>query len=134
MAKVTELAKPEVAVAGVVVGHIIARIVDAKLGWNRPFRRVSDWAHVGILLGSAYFVATDRAPEMSSAVFFANSGIVASILGDQAYERWAPSITTRRPRIGETAAVEEAKRLLLAAGRENPAARQRVGVGSYMEF
>lgn len=86
--KIGGLVWPELpAVAAVMAGHVVVRGVDAAFVLDKPMRRFSDYAHLLTLFGSAYCVATDRAPDVMKAVFFANSGVLATTAGDFFYLR-----------------------------------------------
>lgn len=86
--KVGAMIWPEMfGVLGICGIHVVARGLDANWALARPFRRVSDWAHVLGLGGAAYCVATDRAPDTMRAVFYANMGLVGSTFGDWLYTK-----------------------------------------------
>ncbi|MBW2675790.1 MAG: hypothetical protein JRD89_20685, partial [Deltaproteobacteria bacterium] len=63
------------------------RGIDAAFALDRPFRRVSDWGHVAVLGTTAYCVATDRAPDVSKAMFYANMGLLGTSFGDWLYQQ-----------------------------------------------
>lgn len=139
---------PEVAALGVLaLGHIVGRAVDGAMAWNRPFRRVSDWAHVGVLGGTLYCLGTNRAPDISKAVLYGNSMLLVTAGGDWLYQKTVgPAIAkTRAVRLAEKQVrergggggqgggqlTESQKQLLLEAARivEGGGARQTVGAG-----
>lgn len=86
--RVWDLIFPEaIGIGGLIVGHLVIRAVDAAYGLDKSFRRVSDYGHLAVLLGSGYCAATGRAADLSKAIFYADSGLVASSFGDLLYER-----------------------------------------------
>lgn len=108
---------PEVAgVAALCTGHVVARAVDGAFALERPFRRFSDWVHVVALGTAAYFVATERAPELSKAVFYADMGLLGSSFGDWIYNA----------AIGKRVAQVRARKL----AERQIAARQKAGAGA----
>lgn len=128
-ARIGELVWPEAFVPiGVLCFHLLARGVDAAWALEKPFRRFSDLAHVGIMGGSAYCVATDRAPDIARATFLVNGGVITARIGDAIYERAVV------PRVGKVRAKREAERIAreareraLAGGRgASPASRTQL--------
>lgn len=108
---------PEVAgVATLCTGHVVARAVDGAFALEKPFRRFSDWVHVVALGAAAYFVATERAPELSKAVFYADMGLLGSSFGDWIYNA----------AIGKRVAQVRARKL----AERQIAARQKAGAGA----
>ncbi|MBW2675199.1 MAG: hypothetical protein JRD89_17615, partial [Deltaproteobacteria bacterium] len=87
-ARIGEMVWPELAAVGALcIGHVVIRAIDAAFALDRPFRRVSDWGHVFVLGTTAYCVATDRAPDVSKAMFYANMGLLGTSFGDWLYQR-----------------------------------------------
>jgi len=79
---------PEFAGIGtLILGHLVARAIDGAYGWEKAFRRSSDYVHVLALGGAGYCMATDRAPDMSKGIFYADAGLLGSTLGDLLYEK-----------------------------------------------
>ena len=124
-ARIGELLWPEAVVVpiGVLCFHLLARGVDAAWGLEKPFRRFSDIAHAGIMGGSAYCVATDRAPEISKAAFLINGGVITARIGDAVYEKAVV------PRVGKVRARKEAEKIAKEAGRQRELAARGGGGG-----
>ena len=84
--KIGAMIWPEVAgVVALCTGHVVARAVDGAFALERPFRRFSDWVHVVALGTAGYCVATERAPDLSKAIFYADMGLLGSSFGDWIY-------------------------------------------------
>lgn len=88
IARAKELVWPEAMGLGMVATtHIVVRGIDAAAGLTKPFRRVSDWAHVVLLLGSAYAYGKNMAPDITRAIFLGDAMLLVSSLGDLFFER-----------------------------------------------
>lgn len=86
--RLRELAHPELlTLGGLAAGHLLVRSIDAAAGLNKPFRRVSDWAHLFILGGSAYLYGRGTAPDVTRALFLGDSMLMATSLADLLFER-----------------------------------------------
>lgn len=127
MKRVTEAVWPEIlALFGLAGLHLLARTADGWMAWNRPFRRASDWTHVGVLGVAGYCLGTNRAPDVLKAVIYGDSMLLATAAGDWAYEKTVgPSIARVKAQklagrgISEPASVKgaviEAERILQQA-------------------
>jgi len=87
-ARLGELVHPEgLTLLGLAATHLVARSIDAALGLEKSFRRVSDWVHVVILGGSAYLYARGTWTEVTKTAFVADSMLVVSSIADLLYEK-----------------------------------------------
>lgn len=91
---------PELGGVGVLIlAHITARAVDGALAWDKPFRRVSDYVHVAALGGAGYMIGANRGGETAKAIFYADSGLVGTSLGDLLYDAiMGPAVARSRGR------------------------------------
>jgi hypothetical protein len=152
MERVTAVIWPEA--AGVLLlcaGHVIARGLDAAWALDRPFKRISDWAHVFALGGSAYCIATDRAADTMKAVFYGDMALLGTSFGDWVYKSAVGKkvAAVRARRLAEKGArgggggpsgsrqlTPAQEQVLLEAGKilEAQGARRTVGAGSRVDF
>jgi len=126
LTRVTEAIFPEIlAVAAVGVLSAVGRGLDAAWGLNRPFRRVSDWLNIAVLGGSAWMIATNKAPDMAKAALYAESGLLFASLGQVLYN--SAMGVTRGPRAraklagGQTVVTGPQGARLLPSGQPAPA-------------
>lgn len=138
---VTDLLWPEAMVAlGVGAGHVLARGADAKIGWDKAFRRIQDWLHVGLLGIGVYGTGADKGRDACEALIIADLPLIAESVTATVWEKIASGRTlrSRRELSGETskaeiqAAVGEAVRLLQSGQYQG--IRQPAGVGAVAEI
>lgn len=96
---VTDLLWPEAMVAlGVGAAHVLARGADAKMGWEKVFRRIQDPLHV-ILLGlGVYGVGAGKARDASLALILADLPLVSESITATVWEKIAGGRTLRSRR------------------------------------
>jgi len=141
---VTDILWPEVMVAlGVGAGHVLARGADAKVGWDKAFRRIQDWLHVSLLGIGVYGTGAGKAKDASLALILADLPLVSESITATVFEKIAGGRTlrSRRELKGRELAAHEIEQAVdmaikqLQAGQGQGALQwQHTGVGATLEF
>lgn len=137
---VTDILWPEAMVAlGVGAGHVLARGADAKMGWEKAFRRIQDYLHVALLGIGVYGTGAGKAKDASLALILADLPLVSESITATVWEKIATGKTlrSRRDLKGRELGTREIQQAVEAAlkqlqeGKPGSEIPVREAVGSY---
>ncbi len=84
--RLKELVWPDIlGVGAALAGHYLTRGIDYAQGWSNPFKRLQDYAAVGLAAGSAYMYTTNKAPKFAEVLFSSNLTLVGEGAADKVF-------------------------------------------------